>query len=119
MNDQYYDSSKIISSHPPGEVKKLTNKILNKNRPKVLLSLDNLRIVARGLDYEHELYTPDTFEVFTVHVHDDHFTTESKRVLTCLEPLTSGQVTSHIVEFRYGSYKDMNRDGQKSKDQNN
>lgn len=109
------DPTKIIQSSPPGEAKKFKTRTENKNRPKMLLSLDNLRLVAKPLDVDHELYTPDTFEVLTVHIHDDHFTSESKRVLTCLEPLTSRQVTSHIVELRYGTYKDMGN-GKKGKD---
>lgn len=94
----------MISSNPPEEVKR----VVNRSRPRLVLGVDNLRLVGMLLPKDHELYSPDTYEIIAVSLVDEHHTRESKRLLTCLSPLLEGKSKAEIVDLRYGTYKLLN-----------
>lgn len=88
------------------ENKKRTGGEPTRFRPRNLLFLDNLRLVALPLFAEDERSSPDTFEVINFYTVPGQFTKESRRVYTFLEGLPKNVKPGNgaVIELRFGTY---------------
>lgn len=103
-------TSNVMEKRRGGESKRF--------RPRNLLFLDNLRLIALPLFPEDERSSPDTFEVINFYKVSELFTKESRRVYTFLESLATNVKPGDgaVIELRFGTY--TKEDGIKRKRNN-